>query len=335
MISRAAICLLSFHCSLLFAFTELHEIELAPAGEGGPIVWEVEGTLPFDELILSWNGDRPQDGGYALSLAVCSQGEWSAEIPYMFWGADSQYSFGSMHERLARNSEDILFLQEGHLGDGFRVVVRSEGGASLSNLHRLAACTSRLADYCIDLPNYNLEPVSLEVACGRSQMALEHPRHRDLCSPTSTSTAVNYLLGRALLDPATFADRAHDDRGDIYGNWVLNVAEASDRLGKEWSCDVRRLKNFAQLHAYLCRGLPVVVSVKGELPGAPLPYAQGHLMMVRGYDPVSRRVLVVDSAFPSDNEVVVSYPLDDFLATWSLRKNIAYIFEPTDEMRAL
>lgn len=310
--------LLTLQVALLSAFSEIHQIALHPLATEERIIWESEEVAPFDEIMLTWNGDRPQVGGFVISIAISSEGEWSPELPYMYWGAEGQRTLSTGQDSISR------------LGNRFRVVIQSEGGAALTSLRNLTACTSRLSDYRIELPSYGLEPAELEIKAGRSQMVLRHPRSRGLCSPVATSTAMNYLLGERRIDPLLFAEQVRDERIDIYGNWVLNVAQAAALLGPQWHCYVARLNRFEELHARLMRGLPVVVSIKGPIPGAALPYSEGHLLLIRGYEPVSQRLLVVDSAFPTDDEVFTSYLLDDFLAAWSLRKNVAYIFEPAD-----
>jgi Peptidase_C39 like family len=318
--------LLSLHLSLLAAFSQVHHIQLAAEEQ---VAWEKLDLSPFDELILTWNGQRPERGHLIFYISILSDGEWSPEIPYMRWGAEGQCTLESLRGAFCQNQEDSIFLKRDRCGTGFRIAVSGEEGASPSTLRNLTACTSRLSDYQLQLPTGPLRGVKLNIRTGRSQMTLDHLCHRSLCSPTATSTAINYLLKARRVDPIRFAEQVRDQRIDIYGNWVLNMAQAAAELGPKWTCYVARLKGFEELHARLIRGLPVVVSVKGEIPGAPLPYSQGHLLLIRGYDPATKRVLVIDSAFPTDAGIETSYALDDFLAAWSLRKNVAYIFEPT------
>ena len=70
------------------------------------------------------------------------------------------------------------------------------------------------------------------------------------------------------------------------------------------------------------------VSQERPLQGSALPYTQGHLMVVIGFDAVNERVLCMDPAFPTNKETLTSYPLQDFIVAWSRRGFIAYIFEP-------
>jgi hypothetical protein len=116
----------------------------------------------------------------------------------------------------------------------------------------------------------------------------------------------------------------HDDEWDIYGNWILNTAQGYQETGGAFRPHVRRLNGFPAVHRYLSEGLPVVVSVRGPLEGAPHPYASGHLICVIGYE--KGRVYCIDSGFPDDASTWTSYAMSDFLTAWSRRGYIAYVF---------
>jgi len=288
-------------------FTTHYETPVEASGDC--YVWEVEEAAPFGELLISWNGRRPEEGELLISVSVLEDGVWSPYIPYMRWGSEGQSSI--------QRSEDQLFRK----GGGFCVRVDGPVGC----LRALFASASNLEQFDFASPDQHLRSVQLMGVAPVSQMALDHPDHRRLCSPTSTAVAVHYLGGA--LDPIGIAQGVRDERRDIYGNWVLNAAEASSRLGERWKVYAQRLGSFDELHDQLAHNLPVVVSVKGEIPGGALPYSEGHLMVIVGYDAEKRRVIAIDPAFDSNEEALVSYDLGDFLAVWGVRKNLAYIFD--------
>lgn len=97
-------------------------------------------------------------------------------------------------------------------------------------------------------------------------------------------------------------------------------------LGPKWNCWVERLNGFDEVYNQLLQGNPVVVSVRGPLKGSAAPYTKGHLMAVIGYRPIEHKVICMDPAFPSDQETIVEYDLEDFLQAWSRRGKIAYVF---------
>jgi len=273
-------------------------------------IWEETHTIPFNELILSWNGIRPKRAKWTFWVSLQKE-EW---LKYAEWGPDSQRSFKSK-AAFAENDRDVVIPRE--VCTAFQVRVEGE---ELCQLHTLYACVSHLAHHTVILPE-DLPPVFLQEIPRQSQMVLDHPRHKDLCSPTSTTTAMKIVAKRSF-DPIDFASRIYDDAFDIYGNWILNIAEAYHQLRSP--CHVERLADFSALHAQLMQGRPVVVSVKGEIPGAPKPYSVGHLLCVVGYE--RKTVYCIDSGFPDNASTFVGYGLKDFLTAWGIRRNLAYVF---------
>ncbi len=242
------------------------------------------------------------------------------------WGAHEQKSNSEFAGNgLTRVYQDLFQVLNGQKATAFKIRIEADGDAALENIHSLHVYTN--ASKTSEKTAFNGHTsVSLPVA-GLSQMALDHPRHRDLCSPTSTTAVVRYLLNDPEIDPLLFAEQSWDQQFDIYGNWVLNVAEASSLLGPSWNCWVEFLSCFQDVYHRLLQGFPVVVSVRGPLPGSALPYKNGHLLVITGYDHQLQQVLCMDPAFPSNCETLVWYSLGDFLAAWERRGKIAYLFE--------
>ncbi|MBI3508446.1 MAG: C39 family peptidase [Chlamydiia bacterium] len=275
-------------------------------------------THPFDECILSWNSMRPEEQ-WRFWLSLHTPAGWSDWLLYAEWGATGQRTFQS-DSPTAYTFQDTAHPKQG-LADGLRVRVE---GKNLSTDLKMIPCLSQLSQFGLQMPSSPLSLVTLP-GFGRSQIALPHPHAHRLCSPTSVVNAIERLT-KQKLDPLLFAQKVHDSGFDIYGNWVLNTAEAYCALGGAYRCYVTRLAHFEALHRYLLKRLPVVVSVKGELPGALLPYSEGHLLCVTGYCP-EKGVLCIDPAYKTDEATQAHYPLRPFLEAWGQRKNLAYVFE--------
>lgn len=293
--------------------------------------WEETTPDPFEELIVSWNAQRPTDGDFRVSVMIKTQhGTWSSKIPYMEWGHHGQKSFNIKDESCGVHVfQDCIDVVKEMKATAFRVEVESLGNANLSKLWALHAYTKMCSKDLSDATPFKQMDRNIDLLVPKiSQMALTHPRAKDLCSPTSTTAVIRYLSKCAEHNPIHFAAKSIDEGFDIYGNWVLNVVQASHELGSSWECWVARLNGFEQLMAQLSLGIPVIVSVRGPLTGGALPYAQGHLLVVKGYDVDCNRVLCMDPGFPFDDETYVSYDRDEFVQAWSRRGLIAYQFNP-------
>lgn len=290
--------------------------------------WECEQRVktPFDELILSWNGFRPAFGFWTFFVGLY-QNAWSPWLKYAQWGASEQKTFHSQPlGSFAKTYQDVAVAKSGNCS-AFRVRVKADQGADLTTLRSLSVCCSK---------ELEIEPTTIKFPFAtlidvpqQSQMLLNHPRYRELCSPTSTATAIHYLSKHKRIDPVAFAGSVRDTQFDIYGNWILNTAAAYEALEGKYRTFVARLDSFSQCLNQIERGFPVIVSVKGPLAGSALPYAEGHLILLTGYDPTTNQVHCMDPAFSTNEETAATYPLESFLEAWKRRKNLAYLFEPT------
>lgn len=284
-----------------------------------------ENLAPFHELMFSWNAQRPTQGQYLFYVRVFTDA-WSPWMIYGSWGSEGQLSFSDKAEGFpARVYQDAVETLDGVKATGVQIHVIAEGGAPLDKIYGIHLYTNGDRDAPNSLISLNGSRVEIPVL-GISQMQLEHPRYDSLCSPTSTTAVVRYLLQDHTIDPVRFAQNSWDRGFDIFGNWVLNIAEASNLLGEHWDCWVERLEGFHAIVERLHQNTPVIVSVRGPLPGSAQPYAKGHLLVVTGFDPAKNQVLCMDPAFPTDGETHVSYDLDDFVASWNRRGKVAYLF---------
>lgn len=289
--------------------------------------WVEENLNPFDELMISWNALRPEEGKFHFFVSIKTD-EWSPWLQYATWGSDGQTSFQSTSEEASvQVYQDAVEVLEGKKATGFKIQIIPED-CSLDHIYGVHVYTN--SDRSIDPQETDVifNSIYLDVS-GLSQMTLDHPRHKDLCSPTSTTAVTRFLSNDSSIDPVSFAKQVWDSGFDIYGNWVFNVAQASTYLGEGWNCWVERLNGFNTIYNHLEQGNPVIVSVRGPLPGSAQPYAKGHLLVVIGYDSINQSVLCMDPAFSTDHETIVSYTLSDFVQAWNRRGNVAYIFTQT------
>lgn len=289
-----------------------------------PFEKEVEIPL-FDELMVTWNAYRPINGTYHIYVSVKSEA-WSPWLRYASWGSEGQQSYKEMSENgVVKVYQDAFMVAEGKKASAFRIKIETEGEARADAMWAIHVYTNSDKLKVLQTKERAFDSVALPVE-GLSQMALDHARCKDLCSPTSTTAVLRFLTGNKALNPLEFVGNVWDKGFDIYGNWVFNAAEAAATLGSSWEVWVDRLPDFESLYRLLKAGTPVVVSVRGPLVGSASPYAGGHLIAITGYDAINQRILCVDPAFPSDQESKVSYPLEAFLEAWGRRGYLAYVF---------
>ncbi len=288
------------------------------------LTWEQDSVTPFNELIVSWNALRPQSGEYKLSIALKID-EWSDWYPYIYWGAAKQHGV-DIRSPLFHIYQDTVEVLQGKQATGFRIRIEHSEGASICDFYSLHAYTGNSNAYLTNNEDTSqFSTLNLKVPL-TSQLLLPHPRCRDLCSPTSTTAVMNFLSHSKIFDPVSFASLVRDTHFDIFGNWVLNAAQVGIFLEKQWMCLVQRLNGFNDIYAQLKQNIPVVVSVKGPLNGGALPYLEGHLIVVKGFDTEKKRVLCMDPGFPSAKETDVSYAFNDFMDAWARRRYLAYLF---------
>ncbi len=288
--------------------------------------WEETKLNPFDELIVSWDAKRPAQGFYLIQVSLLLT-EWSPWLNYAFWGAHDQYTFKEyLPESNLQVYQDVAEVLKGYKANGFRIRVIAQENASLEQFRTLHICATDRSTHKVNSKDSENVFINLGVV-GLSQIALADEHCLRLCSPTSTTAVIQFLSNSATLLPSAFANRVIDSTFDIYGNWILNTAQASHELGEPWHCFVARFTTFNQIIDQLRKGYPVVVSVKGPLKGSALPYDLGHLLVVKGYDSENQEVFCMDPAFPTNELTDIKYALSDFLTAWRRRQGIAYVFD--------
>lgn len=300
--------------------------------------WQIAKTevQPFSQLLFSWNALRSK-GHFSFWVQVRDHitKKWYDWHQAAWWGTDNkgkniQRSLQSKSKYGTQYLYVRLELPKNRLADAFRIKIRAHNGAHIGDVKRLTVNTINLKKFYSEAHNSSLSSlpsVYISAVPLHSQMVLKHPRNNVLCSPTSTTMLLGYLLKRKL-DPRDIAQGVYDHGLGIYGSWPFNVAHAFEICKGRVSFHVERLNSFKELHKHLTHGMPVVVSVRGPLKGAPLPYAQGHLLLVVGYNKRFKKVLCQDPAFNSNDKTAVAYDLKNFLTAWERSHRLAYIATP-------
>ena len=288
-------------------------------------------TVAFTQLILSWNAFMPETGGITFFVRVHIAGKpdysWEPWHKAIAWSQTGQRSFFNKGTSATYNHVR-LELTEGLLADGFEIKVEGDNGArALQNMYGFFVCVSNYKEFKPELPYKaiaDLPTILVEGVPKKSQKLIDHPRINALCSPTTLSMLLEFLL-KEPIDPLETARNVYDEGLDVFGSWPFNIAYAFEKSQGRYFFYTARLSSFAQLHRMLSYGVPVAVSVRGPLKGGRTDYKNGHFVLVVGFDSKHKKVLCYDPAFELLDKVQMEYPIEDFLVAWEKSYRMAYL----------
>jgi hypothetical protein len=298
-------------------------------------IWNCRVPSKFDELIPSWNGYRPRQGKVAIWIRV-RHACWSSWKKLAEWEKDSQRTFLNTSDPFVHIKHVRVEMQQGRLANAFQIKVvysNHRGRASQDYLNALFACCSNISKAPLPIISFSKPSTYIKQVPRQSQMVLGHDRASALCSPTSLGIITKYFnkrLFRSFINDMeeyviNFAEKAYDG-GDlnIYGNWLLNVAEAYQTTKGNLWYRTERLNGFAHLYRYIAKGIPIAVSVRG-LAGGATPYANGHFLVVIGWKNKTQEVVCIDPAFNTNKETTRLYGIDDFVKAWGFSRYLSYV----------
>jgi len=295
-------------------------------------IFEKTSIIPFTQLICSWNALRPQQGYFSFFAQVhdATTKKWGDWHHMADWGCGVQKTYARESNGISSYAHVRLEVDAKKNADGFRIKIEAHDGAFLNMLHGLFATTS---DYDSFVPESaddiipHMESVMIENLPKIAQFALDHKDNNRICSPVSCAMVVGYMSDSEL-DPCAFADGVFDEGLSIYGSWACNVAHAFDVSKARVYFFIKRCNSFGDVHYQLMQGLPVIVSVRGTLPGALKPFPSGHLLVIIGWDKERGEVICHDPAAECHDDVLKRYALDDFLRAWERSYRLSYQVEP-------
>lgn len=256
--------------------------------------------------VLSWNTHAPAGRiAFRLLRAHRADGEW---LVHSEWENDGATSLSPAHEG-TRVEVDVISAAQPF--DGIEVLAP---GIRFELLAFSAPVRARPS-----LP-YPREALILDVPA-RSQYGADR-NERGWCSPASLSMIHAYHGIDLPVEQTALGvfDRAYNGTG----NWVFNVAY-SGRLG--FRAVVAHLCNLDHAQRLIERNLPLAISYSwgpGELPGAPLPRSDGHLVVLCGFTR-DGDCAINDPAAPN---VRVVYPRAAVERIWQRNDGVAYVVAP-------
>ena len=292
---------------------------------------------PFTQLVFSWNALRPETGYFAFWVQARNSKtkQWSKWHRMIDWGAKRQCSYCSDSNDFTRYAHVRLEINKKILADAFNIRVTAYEGADLSLLHSLIVTLTNFNCFQPEMYDEHLKQLASVHINGVprvAQFAIDHAHNSRICSPVSCTMLTRFLSGH-YIDPLDFAYHVFDGGLDAYGSWPFNMAHAFERCNGTLNFFVTRLNSFTELHRQLRRGIPVIVSVRGHIEGAPKDYPHGHLVLVLGWDKKQQKVICHDPAFNDEHNVVKYYSLKSFIRSWERSHRLTYWAKPIGSLK--
>jgi hypothetical protein len=262
---------------------------------------------PARSGVLSWNTFAPS-GRVAFRL-LRAHSPASAWYDYAEWHPSGRKSFSPQSDREGLRV-DVDIIQADQPFDGIEV--------------RADDVDFRMLTFAAPIHSEPSLPYASKAAIldvpARSQYAVDG--ERGWCSPASLSMVHAYHGIDVSVEETAAAvmDRAYNGTG----NWAFNVA-FSGALGLRGT--VAYLQNLDRADRLIRRNLPIVISYswrEGELPGAPLPHSDGHLVVLCGFTR-DGDCAINDPAAPG---IRVVYPRAAIEAIWQRNDAAGYVVAP-------
>jgi hypothetical protein len=291
-------------------------------------------TLPFNEVVPSWNIDLPPGSGFRAQLRVLSLQDDATSSWYDLgaWGRAPDSEPGAVRDELGVVDVDVLRCERTFDVAEVRFALRAAPDGRLPHVRRVALCVSNTtgdpglaAAHAAPLEHLpaRLWQRRLDVPF-RSQRAEDPAIAGRICSPTSVSMVLAfYGVERPT---AEVAERAYDAEHDIYGGWARAVQAAFEEGVPGL---VTRFGTWDEVQLQIAEGRPVIASIRarqGELRGAPYPSTDGHLVVITGFD-AEGDVHVNDPAAADAAGGVITYAREDMQRVWLERGGVGYLLQ--------
>ncbi len=327
------LCVLLLNCTITARWASLFHKKITPqeamVAQRKNCYFFCQERVPlFTQLLFSWNAIRPQKGYFEFYVQAhnAHTKRWGSWHRMMEWGKNLQSSNATPSDGFTKYEHVRLETERQQFADAFRIKVVGMKGASLVDLKALSATTANMRQFQAEgIANIaHLPSIYIPRVPKISQAAIAHKDKKRICSPASCTMLTRYLTGLDI-DPVTFANFSYDKGLNAYGSWPFNMAYAFELCkGKYWFFNTR-MNSFSELHQQLIRGIPVVVSVRGMLPGASQSYPHGHLLVVVGWDSKTKRVICHDPAMEKQYDTERHYRLKDFMKAWEQSRRLVYV----------
>jgi hypothetical protein len=313
----------------------------------------VTSPFAFDELVASWNATTPDGTWIKVEMEATGSGRTTKFYVLGIWASgDTTIHRTSVSLQGDENGfiaiDTFIRSKKAAPLDSYRLrltLYRADGSGSVSPTVRfLGAMTSAESNFAIPSA---FGGVSSELAVPPLSQELHRGHFPEYdnggeawCSPTSTAMVLRgYGTGPTSAQLAVFPGVGHAD-GDVdyaaryvydwnyqgAGNWPYNTAYAATFAGMNGF--VTRLRSLAEAELFIAKGIPLVASINGKLPGFLFKKTSGHLLVIRGFTSTGD-VITNDPAVFANADARKVYGRADFENVWlEGSAGIVYVIYP-------
>ncbi len=296
------------------------------------IIFSKSDITAFTQLVVSWNAQKPKKGHFVFHVQVRENktkkwGKWHCMYE---WGHNKQRSHYSKSDETSSYHHVRLEAEKNKTLDGFHIKVVGKN-ENISLIHGLFANASDEKEFSSEVATITKHPslhsVHVKNVGKIAQLGIKHKDAPRICSPSSCAMVYQFLK-KQRHNVQTCMQSVFDYGLKTYGSWPFNVSHLFDISGGSVYVWVQRLCSFSDLHTHLDNNVPVIVSVRGALPGALKHFTYGHLLVVVGFDARTKQVICHDPACYEIDHVEKRYALKDFVVAWEKSRRLVYCVAP-------
>jgi len=295
----------------------------------------LKAPMAWNELIVSWNADTPNEAWLKVEVRGIYPDHQTAYYTMARWSRESlQFPRGTVRRQKDADGavlDDTLALKQAGAGLQLRITLSGPGQASLPKLKfaGLSFLDNRVETALLP-PN--------RAAWGKiidtPELAQKsYPQEKGWCSPTSLTMVLTRwgdLLNRPELksDVPVVASNVYDHVFHGTGNWPFNTAYAGSFPGLR--AYVARFSDISELEDWVNAGIPVIISAPWHLlsPGRHNT-GSGHVTVCIGFTDTGD-VVINDPAtnLQKGQKVRHIYKRENVIKAWKASHNTVYLIYP-------
>ena len=309
----------------------------------------------FDELVASWNATTPGGSWITIEMAATGSGRTTKWYTMGIWTSDAtpahRTSVGGQGDADGFVAIDTFIRDKQAAAlNSYQIKLTLHAGTASPAVRFIGAMTSAASTYAYPSESRGVVRDDLGVPTYSQEIHKgEFPQYdgggEAWCSPTSTAMILDYWNagptaaelagfpgptkpdGTPYVDPQVdyAAQAVYDWHYQGAGNWPFNAAYAGNR---GLNAFVTRLRSLAEAELFIQKGIPLVASINGRLPGFFFGKTSGHLLTIVGFTE-NGDVISNDPAVPTDAQVHKVYARGDFEKVWlGGSAGIVYVIYP-------